>query len=39
MMSWDALGTVAAALMAFMALNAGTVKWLFERYEGAIGQQ
>jgi hypothetical protein len=39
MMSWDALGTVAAALMAFMALNAGTVKWLFERHEGAIGQQ
>jgi hypothetical protein len=39
MMSWDALGTVAAALMAFMALNAGTVKWLLERHEGAIEQQ
>src|SRR6202011_1411670 len=39
MMSWDALGTVAAARMAFMALNAGTGEGLCERHEGAIGQQ
>ena len=35
MMSWDALGTMAAALMAFIALNAGTLRWLFERHETA----
>jgi DNA anti-recombination protein RmuC len=32
-MNWDALGTMAAALMAFIALNAGTLRWLFERHE------
>jgi hypothetical protein len=39
MMSWDALGTMAAALMAFIALNAGTLRWLFERHERATAQQ
>lgn len=38
-MSWDALGRMAAALMAFMALNVGTLKWLFERHERVIAQQ
>jgi len=32
-MNWDALATMAAALMAFIALNAGTLRWLFERHE------
>jgi hypothetical protein len=39
MMSWDALGTMAAALMAFIALNAGTLRWLFERHETATADQ
>jgi hypothetical protein len=39
MMSWDAAGTLAAALMAFMALNVGTLKWLFERHEATVGGQ
>ncbi len=39
MMSWDAVGTLAAALMAFMALNVGTLKWLFERHEATIDGQ
>ncbi|HLJ43136.1 MAG TPA: hypothetical protein VKT12_02870 [Candidatus Binataceae bacterium] len=39
MMSWDALATMAAALMAFIALNAGTLRWLFERHETATADQ
>jgi hypothetical protein len=39
MTNWNALDTLAAALMAFMALNAGTVKWLFERHEHTIAEQ
>jgi hypothetical protein len=39
MMTWEAAGTLAAALMAFMALNVGTLKWLFERHEAAIDSQ
>lgn len=39
MMSWNALGTMAAALMAFIALNAGTLRWLFERHESATAEQ
>ena len=39
MMSWDALGTMTAALMAFIALNAGTLRWLFERHESATAEQ
>ena len=39
MMSWDALGTMAAALMTCIALNAGTLRWLFERHESAIAEQ
>ncbi|MGH7914270.1 MAG: hypothetical protein ACREPW_06435 [Candidatus Binataceae bacterium] len=39
MMTWDALGTMAAALIAFIALNAGTLRWLFERHESAIADQ
>jgi hypothetical protein len=38
-MSWNALGTMAAALMAFIALNAGTLRWLFERHESATAEQ
>jgi hypothetical protein len=39
MMNWNALGTMAAALMAFIALNAGTLRWLFERHESATAEQ
>jgi len=39
MMSWNALGTMAAALMAFIALNAETLRWLFERHESATAEQ
>lgn len=39
MMSWDAAGALAAALMTFMALNIGTLKWLFERNEGILDSQ
>jgi hypothetical protein len=39
MMSWNALGTMAAALMAFIALNTGTLRWLFERHESATAEQ
>ena len=39
MMSWDALATMAAALMAFIALNAGTLRWLFERHESVQAEQ
>ena len=39
MMNWDALGTMAAALMAFIALNAGTLRWLFERHESVQAVQ
>lgn len=39
MLSWDALGVVTATVMAFLALNAGTVKWLFERHESTIAEQ
>ena len=38
-MSWDTLGAMAAALMAFVALNAGTLRWLFERQENATAEQ
>jgi len=38
-MTWDALATMAAALMAFIALNAGTLRWLFERHETATADQ
>ena len=38
-MSWDALATMAAALMAFIALNAGTLRWLFERHENVTAEQ
>jgi|SRR5690349_253868 hypothetical protein len=39
MMSWDAMGTMAAALIAFIALNAGTLRWLFERHESNLDGQ
>ena len=39
MMSWDALGTMAAALIAFIALNVGTLRWLFERHESVLAEQ
>ena len=39
MMGWDALGTMAAALIAFIALNVGTLRWLFERHESVLAQQ
>jgi hypothetical protein len=39
MMSWDGLGAIAAALMAFIALNAGTLRWLFERHESTTAEQ
>jgi hypothetical protein len=39
MMTWDALATMAAALTAFIALNAGTLRWLFERHESATAEQ
>ena len=38
-MNWDALATMAAALMAFIALNAGTLRWLFERHESVQAEQ
>jgi hypothetical protein len=38
-MGWDTLATMAAALMAFVALNAGTLRWLFERQESATAEQ
>ncbi|HVB81415.1 MAG TPA: hypothetical protein VNE82_15895 [Candidatus Binataceae bacterium] len=38
-MDWDSLATIAAALMAFIALNAGTLRWLFERHESATADQ
>ena len=39
MMSWNAAGALATALMTFMALNIGTLKWLFERHESIIDSQ
>ncbi len=39
MMNWNALATMAAALIAFIALNAGTLRWLFERHESAQAEQ
>jgi hypothetical protein len=39
MMNWDALATMAAALIAFVALNAGTLRWLFERHESVQAAQ
>jgi hypothetical protein len=39
MMGWNEIGTMAAALMAFIALNAGTLRWLFERHESATAEQ
>lgn len=39
MMAWDAVGTLAAALVAFMALNAGTLKWMLERHESAMSEE
>jgi hypothetical protein len=39
MMSWDAMGTMAAALIAFIALNAGTLRWLFEQHESSLDGQ
>jgi hypothetical protein len=38
-MGWDTLATMAAALMAFVALNAGTLRWLLERQESATAEQ
>jgi hypothetical protein len=38
-MGWDTLATMATALMAFVALNAGTLRWLLERQESATGEQ
>jgi hypothetical protein len=38
-MNWDALATMAAALMAFIALNAGTLRWLFGRHESVQAEQ
>ncbi len=38
-MTWETAASVAAALVGFMALNLGTLKWLFERHERAISNQ
>lgn len=39
MMNWNALATMAAALIAFIALNAGMLRWLFERHESVQAAQ
>jgi hypothetical protein len=39
MTSWQEATSLVAALVGFMALNLGTLKWLFERHELSLTAQ
>jgi len=36
MTNWDAVGAVAVASMTFIAMNAGALRWFFERHERGV---